>query len=62
MFNIENIGSFGIEYIDWDLGENVSKDISTHPEGIGNAYQLMKEVFQLDMHENFVIIFLPEFN
>jgi hypothetical protein len=37
MFKIKNIGAFGIEYIDWDLGENVITTIE-HPEGIGKAH------------------------
>jgi len=37
VFNIKNIGTFGVEYINWDLGEGV---ISTteNPEGDGKLY------------------------
>lgn len=37
MFKINKIGSFGIEYIDWDLGEDVIRT-SDHPEGIGKSH------------------------
>jgi hypothetical protein len=38
MFKIENIGAFGIEYIDWDLGEDVIRT-SEHPGGIGKVHR-----------------------
>jgi hypothetical protein len=39
MFNIENIGSFGIEYIDWNFGQ-VSISTSESPEGyLAHAYE-----------------------
>lgn len=37
LFNLQDIGAFGIEYIDWDLGENVVST-SDYPEGIGKAH------------------------
>jgi hypothetical protein len=39
MFNIENIGSFGVEYIDWDFGEVHIIGPDMAEEGISHAYE-----------------------
>lgn len=52
MFKIKNIGSIGIEYINWDWGEST---ISTfqNPEGDGKLYSIYERSFSLGYAREF---------
>ena len=51
-FKVEDVGSFGIEYVDWDLGEGIISSLE-NPEGDGKKYHFYERSFSLGYAREF---------